>query len=313
MGLPGSFYSGSPVQAPAGIAHTVGEGHGRGGRTHSAECRKPPAQESIFSRAFVFLFFASIIAFTAGGVFGLARSLGMARSSFDASAISSTVAAGGLITLPFPLLIGWLSDRIGRRPLLLLCYAAGAASLFILALSTQLWQFWAAAALQAFIEREPGRWVRAGYGSGPGGNIRIWPFPVWRYQLDRIDLWLRTHRLCHPAARVFAGDDIFRAAGAADHGSGHPHPQTGSRSCRKSQFLGLYLFFHFKMSLEFGFLHNLSKQPHPPTPRPGFCGAGEIFYCGFFARRRAKKPHLKCLPSPIFGEGAGGGDSWANA
>jgi MFS family permease len=58
------------------------------------------------------------------------------------------VADGGLVTLPFPLLVGWLSDRMGRRPLLLLCFAAGAASLLILALATQLWQIWISSALQ---------------------------------------------------------------------------------------------------------------------------------------------------------------------
>jgi len=49
--------------------------------------------------------------------------------------------------LPLPLLLGRLSDRVGRQPLLIACYLVGASSLAILALSTSLWQFYVSAGL----------------------------------------------------------------------------------------------------------------------------------------------------------------------
>ncbi len=108
-----------------------------------------PVRVAFFRRTFWLLFTASVIAFSMSGVSSLARSLGMARLGLNAAAITSAVAVGGLITLPFPLLLGWLSDRLGRKPLIVLCYSGGAAGLFVLALATHLWQFWVASAFQA--------------------------------------------------------------------------------------------------------------------------------------------------------------------
>jgi len=66
---------------------------------------------------------------------------------FDATAIASTGLVGGAISLPLPFAIGWLSDRIGRKSLLALCYAATGASLIVQLLSVSLWHFWAASGL----------------------------------------------------------------------------------------------------------------------------------------------------------------------
>lgn len=54
------------------------------------------------------------------------------------------VGAGAL-----PLLLGRLSDWVGRERLLVLSYLASAASMALLALSSSLWQFWLAAGLVA--------------------------------------------------------------------------------------------------------------------------------------------------------------------
>jgi MFS family permease len=102
-------------------------------------------------RSFLFLILASTLAFSTGGIYNLARALGMIQTGFDAAAISSTIAVGGLVALPFPLLMGWLSDRIGRRSLLEICYAAGAVGLLLLAVSTQLWHIWLSSAFQAIM------------------------------------------------------------------------------------------------------------------------------------------------------------------
>ena len=56
-------------------------------------------------------------------------------------AIASTGAVGGIVAMPLPLLMGWLSDRTGRKIFLYLGYLAGIASLSVLAISTSLWHF----------------------------------------------------------------------------------------------------------------------------------------------------------------------------
>jgi MFS family permease len=66
---------------------------------------------------------------------------------FAAPAISSTAAVGGAITMPPSPLSGWLSDRVGRKRLLVLCYLAAVGGLLLLAGAASLWHFWAVASL----------------------------------------------------------------------------------------------------------------------------------------------------------------------
>ncbi len=81
----------------------------------------------------------------------LGRSIAMSQLGFSATAISLTTAIGGAISLPTPLIFGWLSDRIGRKRLLWLSLAAGFVSLLALAFAGSAWSFWAASALFALI------------------------------------------------------------------------------------------------------------------------------------------------------------------
>ena len=72
----------------------------------------------------------------------LGLSLTMKASQFSAAAISSTNVIGGLVTIPFVLGLGLLSDRIGHRLLLALaCFLAGLSTLLLLR-ADQLWHFW---------------------------------------------------------------------------------------------------------------------------------------------------------------------------
>lgn len=89
---------------------------------------------------------------------GFGRSLVM--RSFSNAAITSTVAVSGLATLPFPVLLGYLSDRFGRVRFLGLCYLLGVAGLVVYSVSGVLWQFWAGSALVAFVS-----YVSTGVGS----------------------------------------------------------------------------------------------------------------------------------------------------
>ena len=72
----------------------------------------------------------------------------MTELRFDATAVSAAVAVGGLIGLPLPFLVGWLSDRIGRKPLLIICYLANTLGLLVLVLAFAPWHFWLSSALQ---------------------------------------------------------------------------------------------------------------------------------------------------------------------
>jgi MFS family permease len=103
------------------------------------------------NRTFLFLCCASILAHLANSQIILARPLIMDQFKFDATAITSTGAVGALIGLPLPLLIGWLSDRLGRKPFLMLCYLSTAAGLLMLSASVDLWQFCVASALQTML------------------------------------------------------------------------------------------------------------------------------------------------------------------
>ena len=115
-------------------------------------------QGSVWSRAFILLFLASIIAFAVNGMQGLSRTLIMDQRHFLAADITSTVAVGGLISIPFPFVIGWLSDRVGRKPLIIICYLATAICVLVLIISTSLWHFWVSAVLASM--------TGAGFGVG---------------------------------------------------------------------------------------------------------------------------------------------------
>lgn len=95
------------------------------------------------------LFSASLSASIAGFVIVLGRSLLMNELEFGALAISSTGAVGGLVVMPIPLLMGRLSDRMGRKVYLYLGYLACTAGLSVLAISTSLWNFYIVLILQS--------------------------------------------------------------------------------------------------------------------------------------------------------------------
>lgn len=72
----------------------------------------------------------------------LSTSLEMQTLRFSAGAVSSTMAAGGLVSIPFIFWFGSLSDRLGRRRFLAFNYVLGIAGVLLLISATQLWHFW---------------------------------------------------------------------------------------------------------------------------------------------------------------------------
>ena len=91
--------------------------------------------------AFIALFLASNLTYITPYVGFLGRPLVMDDLGFDSTAISSTVAFSGAFSLPLMLVVGWLSDRIGRVPLIVGCYALNVAGMLLLSTATDLWQF----------------------------------------------------------------------------------------------------------------------------------------------------------------------------
>ncbi len=87
------------------------------------------------------------------GNFGgsLGRGIAMNQLGFSATAISLATAIGGAMSLPTPLVVGWLSDHLGRKRLLLLCLIGGLAALLAFAFAESTWGFWGASILLALM------------------------------------------------------------------------------------------------------------------------------------------------------------------
>lgn len=111
----------------------------------------PVKERPGLGKSFYLLFSASLIVATAYFVILLGRSLLMNDLEFSAFEISVTGAVNGAVSIPLPLLLGWLSDRKGRKLFLYLGYLACIISLGILAVSVSLWHFILVLALQAIL------------------------------------------------------------------------------------------------------------------------------------------------------------------
>jgi MFS family permease len=129
------------------VAALLAEDRGDAARGGAARGAPPPVERAPLGKPFYLLFVASLTTAIAGFVSTLSRSLSMDALGFAATAISVAGAVGSAVAMPLPLFVGWLSDRVGRVRLMILCYLISAASIALLALSSSLWQFWLSAAL----------------------------------------------------------------------------------------------------------------------------------------------------------------------
>ncbi len=101
--------------------------------------------------AFLLLLIAATLAYVVAGVGNMGSSLSMKERAFSNAAITTTAAVGGIVSLPFPLILGWISDKVGRRTVMIASFLAGTACLLLLIISRSLWQFWTAAAFMSLL------------------------------------------------------------------------------------------------------------------------------------------------------------------
>jgi MFS family permease len=86
----------------------------------------------------------------------LGRPLVMLQLKMNATDVSRAIAFSAAVTLPLPLLLGWLSDRVGRKRLLIVFYGFAAAGILLLSMATAHWHFWLSAALVSFVNASNG-------------------------------------------------------------------------------------------------------------------------------------------------------------
>lgn len=103
------------------------------------------------NRTFRFLFFACIVGQASNAIFAFSRPVMMQGLGYSATIITTAAAIGSLVSLPLSLVIGRLSDRLGRKQLIILCFAATPLGLGVLVMAGQLWQFWVASILQTIL------------------------------------------------------------------------------------------------------------------------------------------------------------------
>jgi MFS family permease len=133
--------------------------------------REAPIGSRGISGLLVLFLIAQLLVAVTNGPGNLGRSLSMSAKGFSKSAITLTAAVNGLVSLGLSLVMGRLSDRIGRRWVLITSCAAISASLLLLGFSRFLWQFLAFAALFGFLGVPQGIGPSLVVDLDPAGNV----------------------------------------------------------------------------------------------------------------------------------------------
>ncbi|MBN1247453.1 MAG: MFS transporter [Anaerolineae bacterium] len=100
-------------------------------------------------RDYILYAISALLVMVAISSFSLMRSLLMAERAFTALAISATAAVSSIIRLPLPLVMGWLSDRSGRKRYMIVGRLATVVSLVTVLYAVRVWHFYLAAAFLA--------------------------------------------------------------------------------------------------------------------------------------------------------------------
>lgn len=97
--------------------------------------------------AFYLVLLAALFSATAVYTSRLGISLSMQALGYSPTAVANTSVVGGLALIPVTLLIGTLSDRLGRKRFLIVGYLLAAGGALMLSTASQVWQFWLASGL----------------------------------------------------------------------------------------------------------------------------------------------------------------------
>ena len=101
--------------------------------------------------ALILILIASVLAFSGTFVTEMIRPLAMDARQFGTTVITGTVAIAGLVNIPLPYIMGWLSDRVGRRGILFACYGLAATGVMLMIPASAVWHFWIAQALISLV------------------------------------------------------------------------------------------------------------------------------------------------------------------
>ena len=101
--------------------------------------------------ALIILLVAQFFGMIANGVGNMARSISMDDLDFTNTALTSTVAVIGAVSIPTALFLGRLSDKLGRKKILLASYLSGTLCLLILIVAVRLWHFLVSASLLSMV------------------------------------------------------------------------------------------------------------------------------------------------------------------
>lgn len=97
-------------------------------------------------RPFTLLLLSVLLVAMTISISRLGLSLSMKAGLFSPAAIAGTNVVGGLVTIPFVLGFGLLSDQVGRKLLLACACCLAALSAILLVSANQLWHFWVVSA-----------------------------------------------------------------------------------------------------------------------------------------------------------------------
>jgi MFS family permease len=134
----------SRAQQPARGARLTRQGAAR-----SAPVPDPPRPIATVSAGLLLLLAANLFLSVTNSAANLGRSLVMDQHGFSKLAINLTQSMSGVVGLCVSLALGWLSDKVGRRWVLVGCYLLTSAALLVLGLSQRLWHFYLFAGLIA--------------------------------------------------------------------------------------------------------------------------------------------------------------------
>lgn len=114
------------------------------------ESARPAKADVVAARPgnyFLLLLTTVLLASMTVSVGRMGLSMTMKEQLFSASEVSTANAFGGMFTIPVTLMIGALSDKLGRKRFLFMGYVLAMGSTLLLIAAKELWQFWLVASL----------------------------------------------------------------------------------------------------------------------------------------------------------------------